>query len=142
MTHSSFAFRLCEGPLHGPGFAHQIEGDDAGCVVEFRGTVRGKAGDREVLRLEYDAYPEMVEAELRRIVEEVRSQHAILRVAIEHSSGTVPVGGCSVRVWIASAHRAAAFAAAAMLMDELKQRVPIWKKEVYADGGVWLGRGS
>ncbi|MCH2101701.1 MAG: molybdenum cofactor biosynthesis protein MoaE, partial [Planctomycetes bacterium] len=76
------------------------------------------------------------------IVDEVVSGHDILRVAIEHSTGSVPVGGCSVHVAIASAHRAAGFAASMELMDKLKERAPIWKKEIDQEGGVWIGRGS
>lgn len=135
-------FAMQQGPLEGDSLRARVAGPDAGCVVEFRGTVRGTARGLEVLRLEYEAYPEMVEAELQSIVNEIAAQHDILRVAIEHSVGIVPVGGCSVHLAIASAHRASGFAAAAALMDELKVRVPIWKKEVDSDGGVWLGRGS
>lgn len=135
-------FGLREGPLQGDELRARVAGPDAGCVVEFRGTVRGSARGLAVERLEYEAYSEMVEAELRRIVREVAAQHEILRVAIEHSTGVVPVGGCSVHVAIASAHRAAGFAASVQLMDELKERVPIWKKEIDQEGGVWIGRGS
>ena len=142
MATSLVWFAMKQGPLQGDSLRARVAGADAGCVVEFRGTVRGTARGLEVLRLEYEAYPEMAEAELQSIVSEIAAQHDILRVAIEHSVGSVPVGGCSVHLAIASAHRASAFAAAAALMDELKVRVPIWKKEVDSDGGVWLGRGS
>jgi molybdopterin synthase catalytic subunit len=135
-------FAMQQGPLEGDDLRARVAGQDAGCVVEFRGTVRGTARGLQVERLEYEAYPEMVEAELQLIADEVAAQHEILRIAIEHSVGIVPVGGCSVHLAIAAAHRAAAFAAAAVLMDQLKVRVPIWKKEVDSEGGVWLGRGS
>jgi len=135
-------FALREGPLQGDVLRERVAGPDAGCVVEFRGTVRGTARGVEVERLEYEAYPEMVEAELHKIAAEVAQAHPILRVAIEHSTGVVPVGGCSVHVAIASAHRAAGFAASVQLMDELKERVPIWKKEIDQAGGIWIGRGS
>ena len=135
-------FALRDGPLQGDALRARVAGPDAGCVVEFRGTVRGAARGLEVERLEYEAYSPMVEAELRKIAAEIRARHEILRVAIEHSVGVVPVGGCSVHVAIASAHRAAALAACTMLMDELKARVPIWKKEFDQAGGVWIGRGS
>ena len=135
-------FALREGPLEGDGLRARVAGPDAGCVVEFRGTVRGQARGLEVERLEYEAYPSMVETELRQIASEIQARHEILRIAIEHSVGVVPVGGCSVHVAIASAHRAAALAACTLLMDELKARVPIWKKEFDQAGGVWIGRGS
>lgn len=142
MSHPLVWFALRSGPLEGDALRAQVAGPDAGCVVEFRGTVRGTARGLEVLHLEYEAYADMVEAELKRIVAEVAADHAILRVAIEHSEGRVPVGGCSVHLAIAAAHRAPAIAAQAAIMDELKVRVPIWKKEVDSEGGVWLGRGS
>jgi molybdopterin synthase catalytic subunit len=135
-------FAMHEGPLQGDTLRARVAGDDAGCVVEFRGTVRGTARGLQVMHLEYQAYPAMVEAELQRIASEVAAQHEILRIAIEHSVGLVAVGACSVHLAIAAAHRASAFAAATALMDELKVRVPIWKKEVDSQGGVWLGRGS
>lgn len=135
-------FALGEGPLEGDALRARVAGPDAGCVVEFRGTVRGTARGLEVERLEYEAYPEMVAAELHKIAREVAEAHEILRIAIEHSTGVVPVGGCSVHVAIASAHRAAGLAASVQLMDELKERVPIWKKEIDQEGGIWIGRGS
>lgn len=111
-------------------------------MVCFRGTVREAARGKAVLRLEYEAYPRMVEEELARIAGEVLERHAVLRIAVEHSTGVVEVGRPSVAVAIAAAHRAPAFAAAAELMDRLKERVPIWKKEIYSDGSEWIGRGS
>lgn len=135
-------FALCEGPLQGDALRGRVAGPDAGCVIEFRGTVRGTARGVEVERLEYEAYPKMVEAELHKIATEVAQAHPVLRIAVEHSTGVVPVGGCSVHVAIASAHRAAGFAASVQLMDELKERVPIWKKEIDQAGGIWIGRGS
>lgn len=142
MSDDTFSFRLQDGPLQDAWAENRVSGADAGCSVVFRGTVREQARGRAVVRLEYEAYEDMVEAELRRIWKEITTRHEVLRGAIEHSSGVVPVGGCSVVVAIAAAHRAAAFAAAAEMMDQLKARVPIWKKEIYADGGEWIGQGS
>ena len=141
-TGGALVFRLCEGALEGRWPEEQVAGEDAGCVVLFRGTVRNQARGKEVLRLEYHAYPRMVEEELRRIDAEIRARHEALRVAIEHATGVVPVGGCSVALAVAGAHRAEAFAAASDFMDALKARAPIWKKEIYADGSEWIGQGS
>jgi molybdopterin synthase catalytic subunit len=142
MNDSVFHFSLHEGPLTGSNARQLVEGTDAGCVVEFRGTVRAHARGKTVLRLEYQAYAPMVEAELRRISEEICNRHEILRIAVQHSRGVVEVGGCSVVLAIASSHRAAAFDAATEFMDALKERVPIWKKEIYSDQSSWIGQGS
>ncbi len=120
----------------------RVAGPDAGCTVLFLGTVRNRARGREVLRLEYQAYPRMVQAELNRIAVELGARHDVLRFAVEHATGAVPVGACSVAVAVAAAHRAPAWAAAAEFLDQLKVRVPIWKKECYSDGSVWVGSGS
>lgn len=137
-----FAFRMVEGPVEGDWARCQVAGVDAGCTLVFHGTVRESTRGRAVLRLEYEAYDGMVEAELRRIAEEVLERREILRVAVEHSVGTVLPGQGSVAVAIAAAHRREVFAAAAELMDELKKRAPLWKREVYADGSEWVGQGS
>ncbi|TAH38586.1 MAG: molybdenum cofactor biosynthesis protein MoaE [Planctomycetota bacterium] len=137
-----FQCRLLAGPASGEWARQAVAGPDAGAVVLFLGTVRAHARGRAVLRLEYEAYPRMVEAELERIAAEVLQRHAVLRVAVEHATGVVHVGATSVAVAVAAAHRGPAFAAAAEVMEQLKQRVPIWKKEFYPDGSCWIGQGS
>ncbi len=135
-------FALHEGPIEHSFARDAVAGCDAGCVVEFRGTVRNNARGKEVVRLEYEAYAPMVLAELQRIADEVGARHEVLRIAVQHSFGVVEVGGCSVVVAIAAPHRKAAFAASIEFMDALKARVPIWKKEIYCDGSSWIGHGS
>ena len=137
-----FAQRLVEGPIDGDWALRQVAGEDAGCSLVFYGTVRREGRLGEVLHLDYEAYPDMVQAEFSKIAEEVFDEHAILRVAIEHSYGRVPLGGCSVAVAIAAAHRQDVFQASSAIMDRLKERVPLWKKEVCTDGSEWKGQGS
>ncbi len=139
---AAFQLRLTELPVEGDWARRSVDGPDAGCTVVFSGTVRDQARGRAVDGLEYQAYPRMVEAELRRIADEVLASHEVLRIAVEHATGAVAVGQCSVALAVASAHRAPAFAAAAAFMDALKERVPIWKKERYQDGSSWIGQGS
>ena len=136
------SFRLVSGPLDGDWAREQVRGADAGCVLVFHGTVRESAGAKQVLRLEYEAYAQMAEAEVQRICAEVLAGHAVLRVAVEHSTGTVLPGQRSLAVALAAAHRKEIFGAAAALMDALTARAPLWKREVYADGSEWLGQGS
>jgi MoaE-MoaD fusion protein len=142
MSEGGFQFQFSHGPVTGAWASQAVAGPDAGCVVEFRGTVRNQARGKNVLRLEYQAYPEMVASELSRIAAQIKDRHGVLRIAVMHSIGVVPVGACSVILAIASAHRASAFAATTDFMDQLKARVPIWKHEFYADGGKWIGQGS
>jgi MoaE-MoaD fusion protein len=119
-----------------------VSGPDAGAVATFTGTVRERAREREVLDLEYEAYPGMAEQEIARIARAVLAEHRCLRAAIGHRTGVVAVGEASVAIAISSAHRAPAFAACKQAIDTLKLTVPIWKKERYADGEVWIGQGS
>ena len=119
-----------------------VSGPDAGAIATFTGTVRATAREREVLDLEYEAYPGMAEQEIARIARAALADHGCLRAAIWHRTGVVAVGEASVGIAISSAHRAPAFAACKQAIDTLKLTVPIWKKERYADGEVWIGQGA
>jgi MoaE-MoaD fusion protein len=119
-----------------------VGGPDAGAIATFTGTVRERARERQVLDLEYEAYPGMAEREIARIARAVVAEHGCLRSAIWHRTGVVAVGEASVGIAVSSAHRAAAFAACKQAIDTLKVTVPIWKKERYADGEVWIGQGA
>jgi MoaE-MoaD fusion protein len=119
-----------------------VSGPDAGAIATFTGTVRESARERTVLDLEYEAYPGMAEQEIMRIARAALADHGCLRAAIAHRTGVVHVGEASVGIAISSAHRAAAFAACKQAIDTLKVTVPIWKKERYADGEIWIGQGA
>jgi molybdopterin synthase catalytic subunit len=119
-----------------------VGGPDAGAIATFTGTVRESAREREVLDLEYEAYPGMAEQEMMRIARAALADHGCLRAALSHRTGVVLVGEASVGIAISSAHRAPAFAACKQVIDTLKLTVPIWKKERYRDGEVWIGQGS
>jgi molybdopterin synthase catalytic subunit/molybdopterin converting factor small subunit len=119
-----------------------VAGPDAGATVTLTGTVRGSSRDRDVVDLEYEAYPGMAEQEIARIARAALADHGCLRAAVWHRTGVVAVGEASVGIAIASAHRAPAFAACQQVIDTLKLTVPIWKKERYGDGEVWIGQGA
>jgi molybdopterin synthase catalytic subunit len=93
-----------------------------------------------VTHLEYDAYPEMAEAEMAKIAAAVIERHEVSRVAIAHRTGHVPIGEASVIIAVSAAHRGAALEACRDAIDTLKQTVPVWKKEVFAGGEEWIGR--
>jgi molybdopterin converting factor subunit 1 len=116
--------------------------DLARLIAHVSGPVRETARDRKVIDLEYEAYPGMAEQEIARIARAVVAEHGCLRSAIWHRTGLVAVGEASVGIAISAAHRGAAFAACKQAIDTLKVTVPIWKKERYADGEVWIGQGA
>jgi molybdopterin synthase catalytic subunit len=111
----------------------------AGGIALFVGTVRDEDGGRGVTGLGYSAHPGAL-AELRTVAEEVAAAHPVRALAAVHRVGDLAVGDLAVVVGVACAHRGEAFAAARMLIDELKSRVPIWKHQLFEDGGdEWVG---
>lgn len=111
-----------------------------GAQVLFEGIVRGENEGRRVERVEYECYKEMAEKEFRKIIEEVRSSWPVHVISIAHRIGKVPVGGTSLLIGIGSPHRREALQALEYSIEEIKKRVPIWKKEVYStDDSRWLG---
>ena len=124
---------LKEQPLDVRSVAHQVVGAEHGGVVTFIGAVRNHHAGRTVLRLEYSAYGPMADLELGRILEEAASRWPA-KVAAEHRIGMLEVGDAAVIVVAAAPHRDAAFDACRYVIDEIKRRVPIWKREHYADG--------
>jgi molybdopterin synthase catalytic subunit len=116
----------------------RVEGPDAGGTVSFVGRVRNRARGHAIDHLEYEAYPEMAEREMGKIVEEASRQWPGTRVAIAHRVGRLEIGDAAVVVVAASAHRDEAFLACRFAIDTLKLRVPIWKREVATDGAYWV----
>jgi len=114
-----------------------VEGPGEGGVVLFVGRVRDSARGRGVRRLDYEAYPAMAVAEMEALAREAAS-HGAGRVALVHRTGRLEVGEIAVAIAVAAPHRAQAFDACRWLIDALKQRVPIWKKEWYEDGSEWI----
>ena len=139
---SGGAFRLSEEPLSLEDAVREVASDDAGAIATFTGTTRARSRGREVIRLEYEAYEGMAEAEMERIAAVLREKYALVDVAIHHRVGVVEVGGTSVVIAVSSAHRADALAACAEAIDTLKGSVPLWKKEIYVGGEEWVGQGS
>ena len=139
---SGGAFLVTPAPLDLAAAVAEVSSDDAGAVAVFVGTVRRSSRGREVEHLEYEAYEEMAEPMLFRLGEDLTGRHGLTAVAIHHRVGRVDVGEPSVVVAISAAHRAAALDACREAIDALKETIPLWKKEVYAGGEEWIGRGS
>ena len=111
----------------------------AGAVVTFMGTTRNENAGRRVTRLEYEAYERMAVREMRQLAAEARRRWPLRRVAMMHRLGVVPVGEASVAIAVSAGHRREAFEACHWLIDRLKDIVPIWKKEHFRGGQVWVG---
>jgi len=111
----------------------------AGAIVTFVGTTRSENVGRRVRRLEYEAFVSMATKEMRALAAQAKRRWPLRKVAIVHRLGVVPVGEASVAIAVSAGHRREAFEACHWLIDRLKEIVPIWKKEHYRGGEVWIG---
>ena len=118
--------------------AAKVEHPGAGAVLTFAGVVRDHHRGRRVLGIEYHAYEEMALREMARIEDAVRQKWPGIAVDMVHRVGSLGVGEASVVIAVSSPHRAEGFEALRFAIDSLKQTVPIWKKEIYADGYAWI----
>jgi molybdopterin synthase catalytic subunit len=125
---------IIDHPIDVTTVLSRVAGAGNGAAVLFLGMVRDANEGRNVTGIDYSAYRPMAERELASIVEEAAALADSNDIAVEHRLGTLIVGECSVAVAVAHPHRGRAFEAARYIIEELKQRVPIWKREHYADG--------
>jgi molybdopterin synthase catalytic subunit len=139
---SGGAFRLTEGPVNLTAVVVEVVDEQAGAIATFLGTVRAQSRGREVIALEYEAYEDMAEQVIAEIADEVKERYDLCKVAVMHRTGRVEVGETSVAIAVSAPHRQDALAACADMIESLKARVPLWKKELYEGGEEWIGRGS
>ena len=132
-------FRIVRTPIVLERLVRAVRDPAAGAVVVFLGTTRNRNAGRRVVRLEYEAYGRMAAAEMRRLATEAERRWPIRKVAMAHRIGLVPIGQASVAIAVSAGHRAEAFAACRWLIDRLKAIVPIWKREHFRGGRVWIG---
>jgi molybdopterin synthase catalytic subunit len=135
-------FRVTDKPINLQELVDCVTDPEAGAIATFVGTTRNNNEGRKVIALDYEAYPEMAEKELTRLGEEARRKWQICRMAIVHRVGPVQITEPSVMIAVSAAHREAAFAACRFAIEEIKKKVPIWKKEVYEGGEIWIGTQS
>ena len=114
------------------------EESGSGGTCIFVGTVRNKTSDKTVIRLDFEAYKPMAEKEMRKIADQACDKWPVQRIAIHHRLGSLDIGEIPVIIAVACAHRAAAFEACRYCIDTLKENVPIWKKEIFEDGEIWV----
>ena len=133
---------ITDEPLDADRVTAMVTDTANGGIVTFQGVTRDETGGRVVVRLDYEAYPEMAYKTLQQIFAEVEERWGITDVALAHRIGRLELGEASLVVAVGAAHRAEAFAATMYMVDRLKEIVPIWKKEQFEDGSVWVGLGS
>ncbi|MFT5184989.1 MAG: molybdopterin synthase catalytic subunit [Flavobacteriales bacterium] len=110
----------------------------SGGITVFEGTVRNHTKDKEVLKLDFEAYEPMAQNEMLKIAELAIKKWPVHKIAIHHRYGSLSIGETPVIIAVSSSHRGTAFEACEFCIDELKKTVPIWKKEFFADGEVWV----
>ena len=132
-------FEITDRPIDLERLQAAVRDPAAGAVVTFVGTTRNENVGRRVIRLEYEAFAGMAQKEMRRLAITARKRWPLRRVAMAHRIGVVPVGEASVGIAVSSGHRHEAFEACHWLIDRLKEIVPIWKKEHFRGGQVWIG---
>lgn len=130
--------RVTDAPLDLAEAVAAVANPAAGAIDVFLGVVRNENLGRAVDHLVYEAYPSMAEREMEAIAREAQERFGIIDWALLHRTGRLSIGETSLVVAVASGHRAEAFAACKWIVDELKRRVPIWKKEVWSDGEEWI----
>lgn len=133
-------FRVVTEPLSPDAIAAEVDDPGAGGIVIFSGVVRNQTGDRPVKYLEYEAHAPMAEVQMREIGQTVRSRWpGVRRIAMLHRTGRLEIGESSVLIAVSAEHRGDAFEACRYAIDTLKKTVPMWKKEYFEDGEVWVG---
>lgn len=133
------AFALSVAPLDPAALARELQHSGAGALVVFEGRVRDENEGRAVLSLDYEAYETLCLAEGERILGEAVAGHGLLAARCVHRTGALQLGECAVWVGALAGHRGEAFAACRGIIDEIKRRLPIWKREHYLDGSAaWV----
>lgn len=133
--------RLLDEPLSLDRVVRAVTGPGMGGIVTFTGVVRRHSRGTTVEKLEYSAYDSMAVREMTKLCDELEAEIAGCKLAVEHRVGHLEVGDVAVVIAAAAPHRAEAFAACRAMIDRLKDRVPIWKKEFGEDGAEWIGLG-
>ena len=131
-------FQIVREPIDIKKISDIVQKPEDGAVVVFEGVVRNHSNDKAVRFLEYDAYESMALKKLEEVGSLAKSKFQIRDIAIVHRLGHLEIGECSTVIVVASAHRGPAFEACSFAIDTIKKIVPIWKKEFFEDGEVWV----
>lgn len=125
-------------PIDSKSLVERTQGDGDGAVIVFEGVVRDNSGGRQTLYLDYECYVPLAAQQLEEIGRGLLERHAIHRIALVHRIGRLRIREASVSIVVASAHRRPAYQASLEAINEVKRKVPVWKKEYFADGEVWV----
>jgi molybdopterin synthase catalytic subunit len=131
-------FSLLRGPINARSLAQQMQRPEDGAVITFEGVVRNNTKGRPTLYLDYEGYEPLAVARMRQIGLEITRQFDLGGIGIVHRLGRLEVGDASVAIVTTAAHRRPAYDASILAIDRLKREVPIWKKEYFEDGAVWV----
>lgn len=130
--------KLTEEPLDISACVEWVMSPECGGIDVFIGTVRNATKGKTVLRLEFEAYEPMALKEMQKIADQAMQKWPVQKILLHHRTGTLAVGEVPVVIAVSAAHRDAAFDACRYIIDTLKQTVPIWKREIFEDGEVWV----
>jgi molybdopterin synthase catalytic subunit len=130
--------QLLGSPLDISSCIDFVSGPEIGGISVFVGTVRDQTRGRRVLRLDFEAYEPMAVSEMRKIAEQAMTRFQIDKISLHHRTGRLEIGEIPVVIAVGAPHRGAAFEACQFAIDTLKETVPIWKKEYFEDGEVWV----
>ena len=129
---------LTADPIDFSSAYHYLQTDEAGAIDFFFGVVRNNTQQRSVNQLDYEAYGPMAIREMQKIADQACARWPVLKYVVIHRTGVLRIGEMAVLIGVATPHRDAAFEATRYIIDTIKQTVPIWKKELFADGEVWV----
>lgn len=135
---NKISIALTEDSLTVESVVRQVDSPTAGGTCVFIGTVRNATKGKKVIRLDFESYKPMAIREMEKIAEYAIQKWPLIKVAIHHRIGSLGIGEIPVIIAVSAAHRGAAFEACQYCIDTLKETVPIWKKEIFEDGEVWV----
>ena len=130
--------KILDTPLNTQSCHNAVEDPAAGGIVVFAGAVRNQTKSRQVVRLAFESYAPMALKEMHKIADSLYQRWGTLHVCIHHRVGVLDIGDIPVIIAVSTPHRKAAFEACQYAIDTLKETVPIWKKEIFEDGAVWV----
>lgn len=130
--------KLSTKPIQVNQIIKTVESAESGAINVFVGTVRNQTKDKKVLRLEFEAYEKMALNEMKKICDAAIKRWPIIKISIVHAVGILQIGDIPVVIAVSTPHRKASFEACEFVIDELKKTVPIWKREFFEDGEVWV----